>query len=389
MNSNSGSADLSTVDVELLNYVDSSKLRPGDILLSTDPDSAVSNAIRKTTRSRYSHAAIFIGNGEFVEAVGLGVHRFLVDSTAVGNRENVLFLRLKDSVPQAQSIALLAGRKAENYVARRYWLPGAVASRLPAVNLKQRGKFFCSQLVAQAFHEAGLELLDNVKSHKVMPGKLLKSRHLTDITDEVLLPPEPAKRWRPADRLDGRMRLTIHDREVAVRQQVDDRVNKLLRNEGIESDRGLDHVLKILRETDNVELRQRLDLSVVQVLREEGYAALSEVDDGRLLAIQRMPMIVSQMIDAKQPLEKLAEIRDQQHLLQRYLEARIGDDRAAVRSFQQLAERTGCEVFRIHADMRRVVLERLNEIGLCNMLAIATLDESLAQSTHDEHGLEQ
>jgi len=141
------------VSGELLHYINSSKLLPGDILLCTDPDSPVSKAIRRATQSRYSHAAIFIGNGGFVEAVGSGVRRFLIDSTAVRNPENVRFLRLKDTVPNARSLAEGAGRKAENYVARRYWVPGAVAARVPGVNLKRRGKFFCSQLVAQAFRE--------------------------------------------------------------------------------------------------------------------------------------------------------------------------------------------------------------------------------------------
>ena len=135
----------------LLHYIDSSKLRPGDILLCTDPDGRVSKIIRQATQSPYSHAAIYIGDGEFVEAVGLGVRRFMVDSTAVQNRENVRFLRVKDAVPDAQGVARTASEKAESYVARRYWLTGAVAARVPGLNLNNSsGKFFCSQLVAQA-----------------------------------------------------------------------------------------------------------------------------------------------------------------------------------------------------------------------------------------------
>ena len=362
---------------DFLHYIDSSKLRPGDILLCTDPDGRVSKIIRRATGSRYSHAAIFIGDGEFVEAVGLGVRRFMVESTAVRNRENVRFLRLKNSVLNAVETAQAAARKAENYVARRYWVQGAIAAGVRGINLKSQGKFFCSQLVAQAYREAGLELLVGVNPHKVMPGRLLDSAHLVDITDDVLLPAVTAKRWRPADLLDGKMRATIHDGEIAVRQTVNDRINALLRSEGVDTDGGLEAGLKFLWQTKNDELRRRLDPLFVDILREEGYVELTTAGAEKHIDIYQMPHLIDRMIEANEPPEKFAEMLAQLRTHQRYLRQRIDDEEPAVRKFNELADSTGCEVFQIKGFMTSYLLRQLNEVGLVSTIAIATLEEHL------------
>ena len=54
--------------------MDLSDLELADILLSTG-SAAASVVIRAGTVSRYSHAALYIGNGQIIEAIGSGVTR--------------------------------------------------------------------------------------------------------------------------------------------------------------------------------------------------------------------------------------------------------------------------------------------------------------------------
>jgi len=51
-------------------------LIPGDILFCTDPDGRESKAIRTATGSPFSHAAIYKGELNFLEAADYGVSNF-------------------------------------------------------------------------------------------------------------------------------------------------------------------------------------------------------------------------------------------------------------------------------------------------------------------------
>jgi hypothetical protein len=71
-------------------------LLPGDVLLTTNPKSPLSFAIRKATKSPYSHAIICVNPPWCVESIGYGVLRFMINRFLLTEKENIRVFRLKD-----------------------------------------------------------------------------------------------------------------------------------------------------------------------------------------------------------------------------------------------------------------------------------------------------
>jgi cell wall-associated NlpC family hydrolase len=151
-------------------YVGLKDLKPGDIILNTT-EGFVSETIRFFSNSSYNHAAIYIGNGEVVEAVGHGVQRIkLTDFLKDDHIIRSMVLRnnnLTDS--QRGAIADFAIKQ----VGKPYSVGGVIGQGL---NLKpnnagefDRKDYYCSQLVAAAYSSAGARL-DGTLEHS--PGEL-------------------------------------------------------------------------------------------------------------------------------------------------------------------------------------------------------------------------
>lgn len=157
-------------------------LRPGDILLSADAG-VRSAGIRLVTLSPVSHAALYVGNGDVVEAVGSGVRSRSIAAVLDEEAVVVAFRDPRVTSDEGSAIAAYALRQ----VGHRYDHLGVVlqmpftlerrACELPFVpNLVRdfciRGiatiqlgsfsndQFFCSQLVLEAYRQAGLPLTD-------------------------------------------------------------------------------------------------------------------------------------------------------------------------------------------------------------------------------------
>jgi Permuted papain-like amidase enzyme, YaeF/YiiX, C92 family len=176
-----GAAELMTANYRLGN------LEPGDILLSTDPDSFQSMAIRTATRSPFSHASIYDGNLNFYEAIGHGVVNFNYLRFGIHSKDNVRVLRLKQNIPNSSNIARSAAVAAEKYREREYWTPGAVATLFKLSIPNQEGRLFCSFLVAQSYEDAGFRLCKTLNSHQVHPGDILRADNLEDLTDDLVI----------------------------------------------------------------------------------------------------------------------------------------------------------------------------------------------------------
>lgn len=153
-----------------------SALQPADIIVST-AGGAVSGGIRFGTSSQVSHAALFAGNGRVVEAVGEGVLvRSLSESLrdhflAVAYRRRGMNLALGDKI--VQGALRWQGRKYDTLGAAsagsRAPVGGAVCvivlGILPCAaaqrgTFKSSDKFYCSQLVLEAYREAGASFID-------------------------------------------------------------------------------------------------------------------------------------------------------------------------------------------------------------------------------------
>lgn len=195
-----------------LDVVSTDSLKPGDIILRCT-DSLGSQAIELAHWSRYSHVALYIGNGQIIDAMPSGVHtRSLADLLSDSSRASVL--RVPDlTASQAQAVIRAAAAKegsAYNFVGLAALeaqkvvavvahagegLGGVIgvlsrAERLPAA-LVDNGTFACSQLVRYAFLKAGVKLTN---ANGVAPGDFVRLG-MVGVLDEVgrlEVPTEPS-----------------------------------------------------------------------------------------------------------------------------------------------------------------------------------------------------
>lgn len=172
-------------------------LQPGDILLTSVP-SLVSASIRLMTFAPVSHAAVYVGDGQVVEAVRSGVHVSDIDKVLAEN-SLVLVLRHPElTAEQAARIKDYAVSKAGagfNFFGITLNFPisiGRKACELPLVPsavrdacLRSMGaihlvapsenQLFCSQLVLQAYRHAGLPIT-TTDPRLISPADLLHMR---------------------------------------------------------------------------------------------------------------------------------------------------------------------------------------------------------------------
>lgn len=178
-------------------FVTPDALQPGDILLTSMPGFAAAG-IELMTVAPVSHAALYIGDGEIVEAVRSGVGTRSIDEV-MAEETLVLVMRHPDlSAAQARQVREYALQKKGagfNFVAVTLHIPFAVSRRfceLPLVPGRVRDacirsmgvflqvaarerRFFCSQLVLQAYRHAGVRVTD-ADPRLISPADLLHMR---------------------------------------------------------------------------------------------------------------------------------------------------------------------------------------------------------------------
>jgi uncharacterized protein YycO len=172
-------------------------LQTGDILLSAT-NGINSAGIRAITLSPVSHAALYVGKGQIIEAVGEGVRQRSVQNFITEEATIVAFRH-----PNLDGVqAALIQKFSEKHVGTKYNTAGIVLQApftlqrkfcelpiMPAlvrdacirgVAAIQLGpvpndQFFCSQFVLEAYKAAGLPLTD-ADPRLVSPGDLLHMR---------------------------------------------------------------------------------------------------------------------------------------------------------------------------------------------------------------------
>ena len=177
-----------------------SDLQPADILLSTG-SAAASVVIRCGTVSRYSHAALYIGDSQIVEAIGSGVTRQSLQDAMSDDTLVSVYRRLHLSAAQG----LQAIRYAKAQVGKKYDYSGAFGGGItsgpgfvigiflsPIVGLAGVGadlynrnnpeaSFYCSELVAIAFEKAGASIGSGAAS--TTPSDISRSHVLNYVGD--------------------------------------------------------------------------------------------------------------------------------------------------------------------------------------------------------------
>lgn len=171
--------------------IDSKGLEVGDIILSTT-DALISKAIRSFTDSKISHAILYIGNDEVVEAIRGGVCKRSL-SQALSEATLAIALRHPKMNPltanKIKEYALKQVGNAYGYVTIAN--QGIFQIIAPGTNINQMSladkikawlafgpisidsSYICSELAIEAYKIAGLSLV-SVPSHWVSPNNILQ-----------------------------------------------------------------------------------------------------------------------------------------------------------------------------------------------------------------------
>lgn len=158
------------------------ELQVGDIILSTTNHS-VSKFIRFFTASQISHASIHVGKGYVIEAVGDGVRKVHARCLLFEQPEHISVLRHKSG--DAEKLQQTS-KVARALLYRPYSMRGAIGTLIPYLRRADDPGRFCSQLVAESFHDAGLPLMGTNTIDEVLPEHFKQSNDLVDVTETAI-----------------------------------------------------------------------------------------------------------------------------------------------------------------------------------------------------------
>ncbi|CAN5174868.1 YaeF family permuted papain-like enzyme [soil metagenome] len=177
--------------------VQAEALQPGDILL-TAVDAITSTGIRMLTLAPVSHAAIYLGERQVVEAVGSGVRIRALDDVLADESVVVAFRHPKITALQGEKIRAFSNASVGggyNHVGIVLQAPFSIERRmceLPLVpesirdfcirgvasiqlGASRNDQFFCSQFVLEAYRQAGLPITD-ADPRMISPADILHMR---------------------------------------------------------------------------------------------------------------------------------------------------------------------------------------------------------------------
>lgn len=197
----------SAADEGKIYALETNSLQVGDIVLISQKG-LTSWAIRTGTRSKVSHAAVLTRPGILLEAQPEGVRRRSTLGTFATKRKWITVLRPTFQVARnAQGISL--AYCAETRYGWAYSKIRAIGSPWPQLSelVGWVDGTFCSELVALAYADYGVDLLPGLQRSAITPGKLKKSKLLTDVTDScirILHPIQNVDAYNMAIRIDVR-----------------------------------------------------------------------------------------------------------------------------------------------------------------------------------------
>ncbi|MDP3000563.1 MAG: YiiX/YebB-like N1pC/P60 family cysteine hydrolase [Bryobacterales bacterium] len=148
------------------------EMQTADVIVSTGTGAA-SGVIRAGTVSSFSHAALYAGNGQIIEAIGEGVVKQSLGDALQDDVLAVVYRRQGLSSAQAAIVVSYAsgqvgksydyagvagssGRTVGGTIGRMLFFPlGVIQGVTAAANmLSPESSFFCSELVLRAFEQA-------------------------------------------------------------------------------------------------------------------------------------------------------------------------------------------------------------------------------------------
>ncbi len=155
-------------------------LRAGDVVLEFANDKS-SRLIAKFDGGSFSHALMWVGGTDFIEATDGGSRVVSFRRIVVSDPNRWMLLRYVGAGELSEEVSLAAAREARGLSFVPYSYKGAIASITPAAKPRIT-ELFCSQLVAEAYRRVGHEAVPGQLPHKVTPKSLETSPAFVEIT---------------------------------------------------------------------------------------------------------------------------------------------------------------------------------------------------------------
>lgn len=239
--------------------LDFTKMLPGDIILTRDKSAFFSFVIRLFTWSKYSHAAIYIGNSTVYEAVTSGVHTKNIGRWSDGLKGHCVVLRHPNPI-----VGTMAAQFSSTFHGTRYGYFDALLAgvlRYLFITFPIRvsvSHMFCSRLVANAYSNFGNDICD-IKPQQVRPKDILNSKILTKIDIPFVDQPE----------LEKTDYTLLFENSVI---ELSKAFIKTLRENSIKTNQlvGIFSIVKIIQESNNTEL----DKQIEKILRASDFYTL-------------------------------------------------------------------------------------------------------------------
>jgi hypothetical protein len=239
------------------------KLRPGDIIFWTER-AADSLVIRIVTWSKYSHAAIYLGDGLYAEAVDQGV-RTRAATTIV--KERLKVIRLKGAL--GEQFARAAAGRIDHYLHSPYALGSAMLSLAGKIPSADARALFCSQLVAQAYADVNVAVVPGYEPVKITPKMLATSRLFDDVTATAAF----ATRVVPEYLVSGTFE-TLSDREVASVEKMYRELCPFFVERAIPPPSDWIGMLNFLAKLGHKDVQRKLDHAIQKAMQNAGYIEL-------------------------------------------------------------------------------------------------------------------
>ena len=155
-------------DIEQLKSV----LEPGDVILF-HTKSFINWAIRTITQSYWGHAAMYIGDGFYIESIASGV--YINDVSALEDADIRIYRHENMTSEKAEAVVRTIRSKSKH--GYDFW---AILHLLKLLVGRKRyrndapvgieNKFICSELIAAAYEELGLMVIDDLSYDEIIPA---------------------------------------------------------------------------------------------------------------------------------------------------------------------------------------------------------------------------
>ena len=136
--------------------IDTTKLKKGDIIFSTTFN-LTSKGIRFFTQSDFSHVMLYVDNNSIIHADGNGVHAYNTQRILFDDENHCVVYRLKESISDENLNIILT--YVRSLIGSPYSTIEAMLSKIYTGKVKSK-KLFCSRLIAQAFNQVNINLVD-------------------------------------------------------------------------------------------------------------------------------------------------------------------------------------------------------------------------------------